>query len=228
MSKYRNEQEYLAKQVVGLPINQKAYIHNLYPCYLGILFIGKMSTSILEKIKIQLELVFDSFFFDITFFGEKKKETCLSKRHTKEEHNLLDKSLDKVVLFPTNMFYSNIKTYMVKERTTMGLGLTNVPIYSSSDEKLLFLFGEANLKHNCAIVSTHNLVDLNKSDTTEHRLIKEVIHEIGHIILGHTHCFSENCVMQFSYNTKEIDRKSNHLCEKCKLKLENIRTISNF
>jgi len=228
MSKYRNEQDYLAKQVVCLPINQKAYIHNLYPCYLGILFIGKMSTSILEKIKIQLELVFDSFFFDITFLGEKKVESCLSKRHTKEEHNLLDKTLDKVVLFPTNMFYSNIKTHIVEEKTTIGLGLTNVPIYSSSDEKLLFLFGEANLKHNCAIVSTHNLVDLNKSETTEHRLLKEVIHEIGHIILGHTHCFNKNCVMQFSYNTKEIDRKSNNLCEKCKLKLENIRAINNF
>ena len=117
---------------------------------------------------------------------------------------------------------------MVKEKTTIGLGLTNVPIYSSSDEKLLFLFGEANLKHNCAIVSTHNIVDLNKSETTEYRLIKEVIHEIGHIILGLNHCFNENCVMQFSTNTKEIDRKSNHLCEKCKLKLENIRAISNF
>ncbi|NVM43993.1 MAG: hypothetical protein HWN79_03660 [Candidatus Lokiarchaeota archaeon] len=121
-----------------------------------------------------------------------------------------------------------MKTHMVIERTVIGLGLTNVPIYSSSDEKLLFLFGEANLKHKCAIVSTHNLVDLNKSETTELRLIKEVIHEIGHIILGLEHCFNENCVMQFSANTKEIDRKSNHLCEKCKLYLENIRTRSNF
>lgn len=228
MSKYRNKQEYLVKQALGLPVSQKVYIDNRFPCNLGIFFIGKISTSILEKLKIQIELVFHTFFFDIKFFGEKKVETCFYNIPTKEEYNLLDETTEKVVLFPTNRFYSIMKTQMISERTSVGLGLTNVPIYSSSDEKLLFLFGEANLKHKCAIVSSHNLVDLNKSETTELRLIKEVIHEIGHLILGLEHCFTENCVMQFSTITKEIDRKSSRLCKKCKLQLENIRIRSNF
>jgi len=228
MSKYRNEQNNLVKQALGLPLNQKTYIKNLYPCNLGIIFIGKLSPSILEKLKFQIELVFDSFFFDITFIGEKKLDTSLYKLSTKEEFNLLDSNLTKVILHPTNKFYLMIKTQMLEKNLAIGLGLTDLPIYSSSDEKLLFLFGEANLKHSCAIVSTHNLGNFLKIERAENRIIKEAIHEISHLILGPEHCNNDNCVTRFSANIEEIDRKSNHLCEKCKLELENIRTINNF
>jgi len=228
MSKYRNAQVFSVKQAVGLPLNQETYINNLYPCYLGVLFFGKISTPILEKLKIHIELVFDSFFFDIIFIGDKKLDTCLYNLHTKKEFNLLDRTSAKVILYPTNNFYSSIRTQMSEKKIAVGLGLTNVPIYSSSDEKLLFLFGEANLKYSCAIVSTHNLLDSNKSETVEKRIIKEAIHEIGHLILGFEHCLNDNCVMRFSANIEKIDRKSIHLCEKCKSELKNIRTINNF
>ncbi len=228
MSKYRKEQNFLVKHALNLHLNQKTYVKNLYPCYLGILFIGKISPSILEKLKFQIKLVFDSFFFDITFIREKNLDTCLNNLYTKEEFNLLDRTLTKVILYPTNNFYSIIKIQMSEKNLAIGLGLTNLPIYSSSDEKLLFLFGEANLKHNCAIISTHNLLNFYKSETAENRIIKEAIHEIGHLILGPEHCFNDNCVMRFSANIEEIDSKSNHLCEKCKSELENIRTTNNF
>ena len=228
MSRYRNEQNFLTKRAVNLPLNQKTYVKNLYPCCLGIVFIGKTFTSILEKLKVHIELVFDSFFFDITFIGEKRLDTCLYDLSTKEEFNLLDRSLTKVILYPTNKFYSIIKNQMSERNLAIGLGLTNLPIYSSSDEKLLFLFGEANPKHNCALVSTHNLLDFYKSDIAENRIIKEALHEIGHLILGLEHCLNDNCVMRFSANIEEIDRKSDLLCEKCKSELENIRRIYNF
>ena len=224
MSKYRKEQNFLIRQTLNLPINQKTYIKNLFPCYLGVLFIGKVSPSILEKIKFQIDLVFDSFFFDIRIIGEMKFDTYLYKIHTKEEFNLLNSTLTKVILYPTNTFYSVIKTQMLEKNFAIGLGLTNLPIYSSSDEALLFLFGEANLKHNCAVVSTHNLRDYYKREIIENRIIKEAIHEIGHLILGLNHCFNDNCVMQFSANVKDIDKKSNRLCENC----NSIRTLNNF
>ena len=228
MSKYRNEQNFFITQTLNLPLDQKTYIKNLFPCYLGVLFIGKVSTSILEKLKFQIDLVFDSFFFDTRFIGEMKFVTKLYGIPSKEEFNLLNSTLAKVNLYPTNTFYSVIKTQMSEKNLAIGLGLINLPIYSSNDEALLFLFGEANLKHNCAIVSTHNLLDYNKREIIENRIIKEAIHEIGHLILGLNHCFNDNCVMKFSANTEEIDRKSNYLCEKCKSELENIRTINNF
>lgn len=228
MSKYRNEQNPLVKQSLGLPLNKKIYYKNIYPCNLGIFFSSKTSPSILDKLKFQIEFVFDSFFFDIIFIGEKKLTGCIQNSDAKEEFNFLDKSLRKVVLYPTNVFYSTIKNQMPENNLAIGLGLTNLPIYSSSDERLLFLFGEANLKHNCAIVSTHNLKELHKSETAENRIIKEGIHEIGHLILGLEHCMNDSCVMWFSANVKEIDRKSNKLCEKCRLELEEIRIINNF
>lgn len=228
MSKYRKKQRFLLKQALNLPLNLKTYIKNTYPCHLGIFFIGKISPSIFNKLKFQIELIFDSFFYDITFMGEKKLDTNLHNFQTKLEFNLFDRSLSKVFLYPTNKFYSIIKSQMSERNIAVGLGLTDLPIYSSSDEKLFFLFGEANLNHNCAIVSTHNLLDINKSETAENRVVKETIHEIGHLILGLEHCLNDKCVMWFSKNIEEIDRKSNYLCERCASKLEINRTTNNF
>ena len=117
---------------------------------------------------------------------------------------------------------------MKENSLALGIGLTNLPIYSSSDENILFLFGEAHIRHGCAIVSVYNLLDYLKSEKFDIRIIKETIHEIGHLILGPGHCLGDHCVMRFSTNIKEIDRKSFHLCEKCKLKLEETRVLNNF
>jgi len=228
MSKYRNEQNFLVKQTLGVSANQKTLIKKILPCYLAIIFIGKVSPSILEILKFQIELVFNSFFFDIIFIKEKKIDTLSFNLNTKEEFNLLDRSLTKVKLYPTNQFYSLIKSQMSEKNVEIGLGLTDLPIYSSSDEKLLFLFGEANLRHSCAIVSTHNLLDFYKNESTEDRIIKEAIHEIGHLILGFEHCYNNKCLMSFSANIEGIDRKSIRLCEKCHTELEHIRTLNNF
>ena len=228
MSKYRNEQNFLVKKALNLPLNHKTNFKKIFPCHLGIMLIGKVSPSIVEILKFQIKLVFDSFFFDITFIGEKKLDTNLHFLHTKEEFNLFDKTLSKVKLYPTSKFYSIIKSQMSEKNINLGLCLTDLPIYSSSDDKLLFLFGEANLKENCAVVSIHNLLDINKSETAENRIVKESLHEIGHLILGLEHCLNDKCVMWFSRNIQEIDRKSNYLCEKCNSELEHYRKFNNF
>ena len=228
MSKYRNGQEFLAKQLDCLPLNRKLYIRNIYPCYLGIFFIGKSPVPFFCKLKSQVDLVFESFFFDICLMNEINWDNFLNIKSTKEEFNLLDPNLSKVTLFPTNIFYTMLKNQMQERNLAFGLCLTEFPIYSSDDDKLLFLFGEANLKNNSAIVSMHNLGDFSECKVVEERIIKEAIHEIGHLILGSEHCSDENCVMRFSANLEEIDRKSKYLCEKCNLELENIRLIYNF
>lgn len=228
MSRYRKERNFLVKQVLNSPINQKTYVKNIFPRYLGIIFIGDVSTSILKKLKFQIEFVFKSFFFDIIFIGKNKLDSQMKTLYIKEEFDFLNSNLTKVRIFPTNYFYSTLISLISDKNVSIGLGLTNIPIYSSSDESLLFLFGEANLTHNCAIVSTHNLMDFNKPKLVENRIIKEAIHEIGHLILGLDHCFSSNCVMRFSSNVNEIDKKSNRLCKNCRTELEKIRTRQNF
>ena len=228
MSRYRNRQNFLIKQAFPLQVTKKVNRQSIYPCYLGISFIGNISQTILKKIKFYLDQIFDSFFFDIIFMGEKKLDPSLIDLNIKEEFNLLDNTSKRVFLQPTNKFYSIIKNQIKEKNLALGIGLTNLPIYSSSDENILFLFGEAHIKHRCAIVSVYNLSDFLKKEKFDSRIIKETIHELGHLILGPEHCLGDYCVMRFSANIKEIDRKSFHLCEKCKLKLEEIRVLNNF
>ena len=233
MSKYQNGKDFLNKQTLALPINQSKYRQIIFPCHLGIIFIGNVSTSMLNKLRFHLDQTFDSFFFDIQFIEDTNLHPDMFELRVKEEHNLLNKSSEKVLLHPTNKFYEIISAKKSEYDLDIGLGLTNLPIYSSNNEKLLFLFGEAHVKYMCAIVSTHNLIDLFnledlKLNKIERRIYKEVIHEIGHLILGCGHCFNDYCVMHFSKNIKEIDSKSIYLCENCKLKLEKVRERNNF
>ncbi|GAI83082.1 unnamed protein product, partial [marine sediment metagenome] len=123
-------------------------------CQLGIIFIGNVSTSMLSKLRFHLDQTFDSFFFDIQFIEDTNLHPELFELRVKEEHNLLNKSSEKVLLQPTNKFYEIIADKKFEYRLDIGLGLTNLPIYSSSNENLLFLFGEAHIKYMCAIVST--------------------------------------------------------------------------
>lgn len=233
MSKFQNGKAILNKQTLALPINKSKYRQIIFPCHLGIIFIGNVSTSMLNKLRFHLDQTFDSFFFDIRFIDDTSLHPDMLELRVKEEHNLLNKSSEKVLLQPTNKFYEIIDDKKSEYNLDIGLGLTNFPIYSSNNEKLLFLFGEAHVKYMCAIVSTHNLIDLfNLEDLKlkkiERRIYKEVIHEIGHLILGCEHCFNDYCVMHFSKNIKEIDSKSIYLCENCKLKLEKVRERNNF
>ncbi len=115
----------------------------------------------------------------------------------------------------------------------MIIAITDLPIYSSSEADILFLFGETHLKHRCCIVSTLKLKESfynrkNDQNLFFQRMIKEVIHEIGHIILGPEHCKENSCVMKFSKTIEEIDDKFNNLCSKCKGKLDNVRKLFNF
>lgn len=233
MSKFQNSKDFLNKQTLALPINQSIYRQIIFPCHLGIVFIGNVSTSMLNKLRFHLDQTFNSFFFDIQFIIETNLLPDRFELRVKEEYDLLNKSSEKVLLHPTNKFYEIIADKKLKYNFDVGIGLTNLPIYSSSNENLLFLFGEAHIKYKCAIVSTHNLKDLFdlenlKLKKIERRIYKEVIHEIGHLILDFGHCLNDYCVMRFSKTIKEIDRKSIYLCEKCKFKLEKVRERDNF
>ncbi len=233
MSKFQNGKDFLNKHTLVLPINQSTNRQIIFPCHLGIIFIGNVSTSMLNKLRFHLEQTFDSFFYGIQFIKNVNIRPEIFELRVKEEHNLLNKSSEKVLLQPTNKFYEIIVDKKFEYKLDIGLGLTNLPIYSSSNEKLLFLFGEAHIKYMSAIVSTHNLIDLFnledlKLEKMERRIFKEVIHEIGHLILDCGHCINDYCVMHFSKNIKEIDSKSIYLCEKCKSKLKKVRERDNI
>jgi archaemetzincin len=85
---------------------------------------------------------------------------------------------------------------------------------------LTFVFGEAQLDGNCAVVSTARLSDEyyglppNPSLMRE-RLLKEAAHELGHTF-GLRHCVDWQCVMSSSHGVERLDVKGVEFCRDCR------------
>ena len=81
------------------------------------------------------------------------------------------------------------------------------------------IFGLAKLNGRTAIVSTHRLENRfyglkDDPDRLEQRLLKEVIHELGHLS-GLRHCRQASCVMSSSVSADDLDIKNNYYCNSC-------------
>ncbi len=81
------------------------------------------------------------------------------------------------------------------------------------------IFGLAKLNGRTAIVSTHRLENSfyglkEDPDRLEQRLLKEVIHELGHL-KGLRHCRQASCVMSSSVSADDLDIKNNFYCPSC-------------
>ncbi|MFX1370970.1 MAG: hypothetical protein ACFFCE_03860 [Promethearchaeota archaeon] len=205
----------------------------ILPCHLGIMFFGNFDVSLFKRLSINLNNIFDSFFFDIRNLGVFNFSIKLFYKGVKKEFREMKKSSNKVELHPTNKFYQILIEKKREENLGMILAITDLPIFSSNNDNILFLFGEANLKHRCCIVSSLKLKEqfynrLENRVLLEERIIKEIIHEIGHLILGPNHCNNPSCVMKFSTDIDEIDRKEKELCEKCMNILNKKREEYNF
>jgi archaemetzincin len=89
---------------------------------------------------------------------------------------------------------------------------------------LTYVFGEAQLGGKVSVVSTFRLNEIayglpENKKLTQERLIKEVLHELGHNF-GLLHCEDYLCVMHFSSTVEEVDLKSDRFCKNCKYKID--------
>ncbi|MFX1386656.1 MAG: hypothetical protein ACFE9M_05515 [Promethearchaeota archaeon] len=205
----------------------------ILPCHIGVQFFGEFDKTLFEKIKNHLNQVFDSFFFSIKNLGNYNFTYELISKGIKKEYKEMKKSSDRIKIHPTNKFYQILINKRMEKNLGMIIAITDFPLYSSSNDNILFLFGETHLKHRCCVVSSLKFKEqfYNRpinNNIFEKRIIKEVVHEIGHIILGPDHCFNNLCVMRFSSEVKEIDQKSFDLCNICKTKLNRVRAYHNF
>ncbi len=87
---------------------------------------------------------------------------------------------------------------------------------------LTFVYGEAQLKGRCAVVSTFRLRNELYGLPADERLFrnrieKECVHEVGHTY-GLVHCREIDCVMRSSTYVEEIDLKTAMLCAACDAK----------
>jgi archaemetzincin len=97
------------------------------------------------------------------------------------------------------------------------LGVTSCDLYVPV---LTFVFGEAQLDGNCAVVSAARLHDEfyglpERDDLFRERLLKESAHELGHTF-GLRHCADWRCVMASSHAVERLDVKGADFCAACR------------
>jgi archaemetzincin len=97
------------------------------------------------------------------------------------------------------------------------LGVTACDLYVPV---LTFVFGEAQLDGNCALVSTARLKEEfygmpQRKELARERLIKEAVHELGHTF-GLRHCRDWRCVMSSSHAVELLDVKEAGFCTACR------------
>jgi archaemetzincin len=102
---------------------------------------------------------------------------------------------------------------------TRLLGVTDVDLFIPV---LTFVFGEAQLGRQAAVVSIARLRDAAIPSLVTGRLAKESVHEIGHTF-GLVHCASAACVMARSPGLAAVDRKTDRLCADCRVRYQVLR-----
>jgi archaemetzincin len=96
------------------------------------------------------------------------------------------------------------------------LGVTSCDLFVPV---LTFVFGEAQLDGNCAVVSAARLHDEfyglpPSNELFRARLLKESTHELGHTF-GLRHCEDWRCVMASSHAVERLDVKGSEFCPSC-------------
>jgi archaemetzincin len=117
-------------------------------------------------------------------------------------------------------YYSTAILQQIERASSGGarvLGVTTCDLYVPV---LTFVFGEAQLDGECAVVSTARLREEfygmpPSEQLLRDRLVKEAAHELGHTF-GLRHCSDWRCVMASSHGVERLDVKTAEFCPSCR------------
>ncbi|MBW1786534.1 MAG: archaemetzincin family Zn-dependent metalloprotease [Deltaproteobacteria bacterium] len=98
----------------------------------------------------------------------------------------------------------------------MFMGITHVDLFVPI---LKYVFGLAEIKGRCAVISTHRLRPEYYGESPDPpiflaRMEKTALHELGHCF-GLTHCRDRRCVMYSSTHIEHTDLKKPDFCPTC-------------
>ena len=110
---------------------------------------------------------------------------------------------------------------LYSSESTKVMGLLTVDLFIPI---LTYIFGQAYLNGNTGIASSYRFKNerygLQADDKVLlERLIKEIIHELGHTF-GLIHCHVPQCVMLSGSYVEDIDQKSRDFCPECRQALD--------
>ncbi len=100
------------------------------------------------------------------------------------------------------------------------LGVVDLDLYVP---ELNFVFGQASMKGQEAVIALHRLRQSfyglpDQPSLFQERAVKEAVHELGHTH-GLGHCPDPLCVMHFSNSLRDTDIKGRSFCRNCLAKL---------
>ncbi|MDA3895162.1 MAG: archaemetzincin [Desulfobacteraceae bacterium] len=98
------------------------------------------------------------------------------------------------------------------------IGITGLDLFIPI---LTHVYGEAQLGGKACMISTYRLHDSQETEIyskINERIVKEVIHELGHTF-NLRHCDSSSCIMHYCRAIQDVDMKSDQLCRYCAIML---------
>jgi len=168
-------------------------------------------------------------------FGDIEKDVLIIL--SKELHSIfgIEFKISPPLSIPESVYNSRRQQYhssyligylkkVLGKNIDLTLGVIDKDLYVP---QLNFVFGEAELNGNVAVISLIRLkqefYDFPENKNIFYqRAVKEAVHEIGHV-LGFHHCTNPKCVMFFSNSLSDTDRKGKHPCNNCLKKISIIK-----